>query len=175
MLINVIFCTAFAMPFTDTSAMNKTSTEVYQTLTKAISITESISKTTDLYHVPNIYVFSLIIILGAAILIFPVLFLIYKMMTLRMRLRMLHFERRDENDRNIAIYKTAESRISLNSFIGRAERTGTQDIHENIHEYEDISCEQSQESRPHSEKSTSSIDSSKLDMDYLSPVGHSVP
>lgn len=175
MLINNIFCTAFVMRFTDNSTINKTSTEVYQTLTKATSTTESISKTTDLFHVPNIYVFSLIIILGSAILIFPVVFLIYRMVTLRMRLRMLHFERRDENDRNIAIYKTAESRISPNSIIDRAERTGMQDIHENNHEYEDISSEQSQEYRSHSEKSTPSNDSSKLDMDYLSPVSHLVP
>lgn len=169
------FCTEFVIRFTDTSAINKTSTEVYQTLTKATSTTESISKTTDLYHVPNIYVFSLIIIFGAAIFIFPIIFLIYRMVTLRMRLRMLQFERRDENDRNIAIYKTAKSRISVNSLTGTATRTETGDINENNHEYEDISCEQSQESRSHSEKSTSSSDSCKLDMDYLSPVSHLVP
>lgn len=167
------FCTAFVIRFTDTAAINKISTEVYQT--KATSTTESISKTTYLYHVPNIYVFSLIIILGAAIFIFPIVFLIYRMVTLRMRLRMLQFERRDESDRNIAIYKTTKSLISLNSITGRAARTETGDINEKNHEYEDISCEQSQESRSHSEKSTSSSDSCKLDMDYLSPVSHLVP
>lgn len=89
---------------------------------------------------------------------------------MKLRMQMLQFERRNENDRIIALYKAAESPINLTSITDRAERTRTGDIHGNNHEYEDISCGQSQGSRSHSGNSTSSNDSCKLDVDYLSPV-----
>lgn len=89
---------------------------------------------------------------------------------MKLRMHMLQFERRNENDRIIALYKTAESPINPTSITDRAERTGTGNIHENNHEYEDISNGQSQESRSHSGNSTSSNDSCKFDVDYLSPV-----
>lgn len=126
--------------------------------------TNTVKANTD--HVPNIYWISLIVIVGAAIIILPAVFLVYKIM--KLRTRMFQNVRRNRNDENIATYKTTDPHI-LGSIHDIAERSGAENTVDNIHEYEDITSRQSQQSSE-SESSTASNVSCKADDDYLSPV-----
>lgn len=115
-------------------------------------------------HVPNIYGISLIAILGTAVIILPVVFLIYKIT--KLRTHMMQIVRHNRNDENIATYKTTDSH-KLGSIHDIAERSGAESTVHYSHAYEDIS---SRQSRSESKSSTASTVSCKADDDYLSPV-----
>lgn len=112
-------------------------------------------------HVPNIYGISLVAILGTAVIILAVVFLIYKIM--KLRTHMMQIVRRNRNDENVATYKTTDSH-NLGSIHDIHERSGAESTVNYSHAYEDIS------SRQHRSESKRSTSSTVSDDDYLSPV-----
>lgn len=113
--------------------------------------------------VPNVYVVTLIAILGAAIIIFPIVIMLYRMMKFRMRL--IQYGQRNGNDKNIVTYQKDKPH-SLEIFHDNPERS--ENTFDASHEYEEIASRQSQQSD--SEINPGSDESWKADEDYLSPI-----
>lgn len=148
---NLFFC------FSDTSVKYKTFTEISKISPNTIHTTNAVTKKSNINYFQNVYVIFSLTLLGVAIVMFPVVILIYKIITLRMR--MVHFGQHNEKKENVVEYETITSQ-NLDSVNGRTERQDT----ENNHEYEEISSAHSLPISNHSN------DACKTNDDYLTPI-----
>lgn len=80
-MFNLFF---FNFVFTDVLVEFKTSAEIQKSTPNIISFTQIVINQ-NMNPVPNVYVVTLIAILGAAIIIFPIVIMLYRMMKFRMQ------------------------------------------------------------------------------------------
>lgn len=160
-MFNLFF---FNFVFTDVLVEFKTSAEIQKSTPNIISFTQIVINQ-NMNPVPNVYAVTLIAILGAAIIIFPIVIMLYRMMKFRMRL--IQYGQRNGNDKNIVTYQKDKPH-SLEIVHDNPERPRSENTFDASHEYEEIASRQSQQSE--SEINPASDETWKADEDYLSPI-----